>query len=329
MFNFSKKKREHQVAHSVSCQLEYSGERLSPFTYKCHLLSSQGLGKVLLSPQWCTWQTFLPCLETSLWCTVRKWEETQCILPLVPSLCLFFSFTCHWYALICVSRLVYIGFVRISLKDEAACCLKRLSCSYWGGLMVRLPSMEGFCFGGGIINEKQMIWVSKTANREGKMQITPKTVWHQGSCSKGDDGIICIQSNHDRLKKPNLAVQHKYSQRCTGSHFLWLSSPHSESAPSLINRDAYPLMHRDEQSAWQAGSYSFLTPASAECYNRTAGPLPFLLLLLLLLLPCVPLPLSQSTLLSVSFHALSFSLASYFLHTHSLHYSPPPFSLYP
>ena len=43
-------KRRHQVAHSVSCQLEYSGECLSPFTYKCHLLSSQGLGKVLLSP---------------------------------------------------------------------------------------------------------------------------------------------------------------------------------------------------------------------------------------------------------------------------------------
>lgn len=42
----------------------------------------------------------------------------------------FFSFTCHWYAVICVSRLEYIGFVGISLKDEAACCLKRLSCSY-------------------------------------------------------------------------------------------------------------------------------------------------------------------------------------------------------
>lgn len=78
-----------------------------------------------------------------------------------------------------------------------------------------------------------------------------------------------------------------YSQSCTGSHFLWLSGPHSESAPSLINRDAYPLMHRDEQSAWQAGSYSFLTPASAEWCNRTAGPLPFLL-------PCFPLRLSQS-----------------------------------
>lgn len=32
-------------------------------------------------------------------------------------------------------------------------------------------------------------------------------------------------------------------------------------------------MHRDEQSAWQAGSYSFLTPASAEWCNRKAGPL--------------------------------------------------------
>lgn len=63
-----------------------------------------------------------------------------------------------------------------------------------------------------------------------------------------------------------------YSQRCTGSHFLWLSGPHSKSAPSLTNQDAYPLMHRDEQSAWQAGSYSSLTLASKEWCNRTAPP---------------------------------------------------------
>lgn len=66
IFNFSQKKRKRQVAHSVSCQLEYSGECLSPFTYKCHLLSSQGLGKVLLSPPWCAWQTFLPRLGDKL-----------------------------------------------------------------------------------------------------------------------------------------------------------------------------------------------------------------------------------------------------------------------
>lgn len=61
-----KRKRKHQVAHSVSCHMEYSGECLSPFTYKCHPLSSQGLGKVLLSPPWCAWQTFLPCLGDKL-----------------------------------------------------------------------------------------------------------------------------------------------------------------------------------------------------------------------------------------------------------------------
>lgn len=38
-----------------------------------------------------------------------------------------FSFTRHWYAVICVSRLEYIGFVSISLKDEAVCWVKRHS----------------------------------------------------------------------------------------------------------------------------------------------------------------------------------------------------------
>ncbi len=37
-----------------------------------------------------------------------------------------FSFTRHWYAVICVSGLKHIVFVSISLKDEAVCCLKRL-----------------------------------------------------------------------------------------------------------------------------------------------------------------------------------------------------------
>lgn len=63
---------------NFSCQLEYGWECLSPFTYKCPLLSSQGLAKVLLSSPWCAW------------CTLRKWEDTQCILPLVPSFRIFF-----------------------------------------------------------------------------------------------------------------------------------------------------------------------------------------------------------------------------------------------
>lgn len=69
-------------------------------------------------------------------------------------------------------------------------------------------------------------------------------------------------------------------------------------------------MHRDEQSAWQAGSYSFLTPDSAEWCNRTAGPLPFLL-------PCFALPLSF--LFPSPFSPqLSFYLPSIPFPTHSL-----------
>lgn len=34
-------------------------------------------------------------------------------------------------------------------------------------------------------------------------------------------------------------------------------------------------MNRDEQSAWQAGKYSFLTPTSTEWCNRTTTPVPF------------------------------------------------------
>lgn len=61
-----------------------------------------------------------PHCETNVWCTVKKWEETQCILY-------SFFFTRHWYAVICVSRLEYISFVSISLKDEAVCGVKRHS----------------------------------------------------------------------------------------------------------------------------------------------------------------------------------------------------------
>lgn len=89
---------------------------------------------------------FFPVWETSLCYTVRKWEETQCILLLVPSLSSF-SLTCHWYAVICVSRLEHIGFVSISLKYEAVCRLKRRpgcrSCNYWGSLMIGLLDGRG------------------------------------------------------------------------------------------------------------------------------------------------------------------------------------------
>lgn len=43
-----------------------------------------------------------------------------------------------------------------------------------------------------------------------------------------------------------------------------LSGPHTERPPSFINWDAYPLMHRYEQSARQAGSCSSLTLAIAD-----------------------------------------------------------------
>lgn len=93
------------------------------------------------------------------------------------------------------------------------------------------------------------------------------------SCITRGDGIMCIKkisSSEGPTWQYSL-----YSQRCAGGHFLCLSGPHSVSAPFLINQDMYPLMHRDEQSAWQAGSYSFLTPASTEWCNRTAGPYSF------------------------------------------------------
>lgn len=142
-------KRKKQVAHSVPCQLEYSGESLSPFTYKCHLPSSQGLGKVLLSPPWCAWQTPLPCPGDKLVMHSEKVRgNSMHFAPGAFSLSSF-SFTPHWYAVICVSRLEYIGFVSISLKDEALWCLiRRSGCwssNYWGGLMI------GFFDGGALL----------------------------------------------------------------------------------------------------------------------------------------------------------------------------------
>lgn len=95
------------------------------------------------------------------------------------------------------------------------------------------------------------------------------------------------------------------------------SAPQSESTPSLINQDAYPLMHRDEQSAWQAGSYSFLTPANGEWCNRTAGPLPFPSLTVSSHLCTLPLTLLPGLLflahsLSSLFSFLSLSSLSHF-----------------
>ena len=62
-------------------------------------------------------------------------------------------------------------------------------------------------------------------------------------------------------------------------------------------------MHRDERSAWQAGSYSFLTPACAEWCNTTAGPPPSLSSC-----PSSPASLSQSPLCTLP-HRLLISLS--------------------
>lgn len=114
------------------------------------------------------------------------------------------------------------------------------------------------------------------------------------SCSKWNNGIICIRSNYRCLKAETGTDAYIPDMH---SHFLWLNSPHSGLAPSLINQDAYSLVQWDEQSAWQAGSYSFLTPASTEWCNRTRGPLPFLLLLFFL---CFPLPYIYSPFCALS-----------------------------
>lgn len=75
-------------------------------------------------------------------------------------------------------------------------------------------------------------------------------------------------------------------------------------------------MHRDEQSVWQAGSYSFLTPASADWYKQNSRPPPS---------PPPPPPCFPHS--QVYFLCPSLSLAAFFLHTHPVHYTPPPPSL--
>lgn len=119
---------------------------------------------------------FLPRLETSLWCIVRKWEETQCILPLVPPICI--------PSLLCTTDTLYFVYLVWSTWALFAFCWKIRQLAIWKGgvvitsevLTARLPSMEGiFCFGGGISNTEQIIWVSTTANRgQGVGQKTPE-----------------------------------------------------------------------------------------------------------------------------------------------------------
>lgn len=78
-------------------------------------------------------------------------------------------------------------------------------------------------------------------------------------------------------------------------------------------------MHRDEQSVWQAGSYSFLTPASTDWYKQNSRPPPS---------PPPPMLPSFPSLLSVSFSALSLSLPCCLFLAHSpCSLSPPPPSL--
>lgn len=102
----------------------------------------------------------------------EKVRATQCILPLVPSL----SFTRHWYAVICASRLGYIGFVSISLKDEGACCLKRHSACQ--SKLVRRPYDLAFQWRGSVVMWELLIQtrlsVSKSVNKESKMALVPK-----------------------------------------------------------------------------------------------------------------------------------------------------------
>lgn len=165
-------KRRHQVAHSVPCQLEYSGECLSPFTYKCHLPSSQGLGKVLLSPPWCAWQTFLPRLGDKLVMHSEKVRGNSmhsasgafsvfflfyaslvrcnlCMQSGVHRLC--FRLTERW------SSVLFEKAARVVITEEA----------FWLGFF----SMEGFCCGGEIINTKFSISASQTVNRTVKKNV--------------------------------------------------------------------------------------------------------------------------------------------------------------
>lgn len=171
----SQKRRKWQVAHSVSCQLEYSGECLSTFTYKCHLLSSQGLGKVLLSPPWCAWQTFLPPYGRQA-CDAQ-WESERklnafCLWCLLPVVFLFYAplLRCNLCIQTGVHRLCFHFTERWgSVLFEKAAEVVITEEALWLGFL-----MEGFCCGGGIINTKWIISVSRTANKEFKMWITPK-----------------------------------------------------------------------------------------------------------------------------------------------------------
>lgn len=61
-----------------------------------------------------------------------------------------FSFTRHCYAVICVSRLEYIGFVSISLKDDGSVLFEKAA-----GVVITEEALRwGFCCVGGIINTK-------------------------------------------------------------------------------------------------------------------------------------------------------------------------------
>lgn len=77
-------------------------------------------------------------------------------------------------------------------------------------------------------------------------------------------------------------------------------------------------MHRDEQSVWQAGSYSFLTSASTDWYKQNSRPPPSP--------PPPPMLPSLPSLLSVSFSALSLSCCFFLAHS-PCSLSPPPPSL--
>lgn len=114
-----------------------------------------------------------------------------------------------------------------------------------------------------------------------------------------------------------------YFQRYISRRFLWLNSPRNISALSLLNQDIYPPMHRDEQTVWQAGSYSFLTPASTEEKNSSPHlssispylvsflcPLSFSLDFYLFYYPPLPYPSTPIHSLSLSpFPSLSFTEA--------------------
>lgn len=180
-----KNKITHQVGHSVSCQLEYSGECLSPFTYKCHLLSSQGLWKVLLSPPWCAWQTFLPRLGDKLVMHSEKVRRNSMRFASGAFSLSSFSFyaplvRCNLRIQTGVHRLCF----PISLKDEAPCCLKACrSCNYWGGLMIGLLDRRGFVVVGELLIQNEWLQWARLQTEEVKWEQHWKTVWQRASCS--------------------------------------------------------------------------------------------------------------------------------------------------